>query len=381
MDLLYNFNMIKRIIYDKIDESFKNYKIIVLNGPRQAGKTTLVKEYISKSSFKSKYVTGDDVRVEEVFSSRNLDTIKDFVYGYDLVVIDEAQRIKNIGLSLKLAVDNIENIKFIITGSSSFELIGEVGEPLVGRKKTLNLFPLSIDEIRTVYNNFEIKEKLEEFMIFGTYPKVFTAQSKNEKIDIINEITNSYLLRDVLKFEGIKKSSFILKILRLLAFQIGNEVSLNEIANNCNLDVKTVMKYLDLLEKSFIIYEIGAFAKNPRKEIVKKKKYYFYDNGVINSLISNFNSLELRNDAGRLWENFIFMERLKKNRYSESYLNMYFWRSKSGSEIDLVEEKDGSINAYEFKFSEEKIKKITDWEENYKSDIKVINKFNFTDFV
>jgi predicted AAA+ superfamily ATPase len=381
MDLLYNFNMIKRIIYDKIDESFKNYRIIVLNGPRQAGKTTLVKEYISKYSFKSKYVTGDDVRVEEVFSSRNLDKIKDFVYGYDLVVIDEAQRIKNIGLSLKLAVDNIENIKFIITGSSSFELIGEVGEPLVGRKKTLNLFPLSIDEIRTVYNNFEIKEKLEEFMIFGTYPKVFTAQSKNEKIDIINEITNSYLLRDVLKFEGIKKSSFILKILRLLAFQIGNEVSLNEIANNCNLDVKTVMKYLDLLEKSFIIYEIGAFAKNPRKEIVKKKKYYFYDNGVINSLISNFNSLELRNDAGRLWENFIFMERLKKNRYSESYVNMYFWRSKSGSEIDIVEEKDGSINAYEFKFSEEKIKKITDWGKNYKSDVKIINKFNFTDFV
>jgi predicted AAA+ superfamily ATPase len=381
MDLLYNFNMIKRIIYDKIDESFKNYRIIVLNGPRQAGKTTLVKEYISKFSFKSKYVTGDDVRVEEVFSSRNLDTIKDFVYGYDLVVIDEAQRIKNIGLSLKLAVDNIENIKFIITGSSSFELIGEVGEPLVGRKKTLNLFPLNIYEIRTVYNNFEIKEKLEEFMIFGTYPKVFTAQSKNEKIDIINEITNSYLLRDVLKFEGIKKSSFILKILRLLAFQIGNEVSLNEIANNCNLDVKTVMKYLDLLEKSFIIYEIGAFAKNPRKEIVKKKKYYFYDNGVINSLISNFNSLELRNDAGRLWENFIFMERLKKNRYSESYVNMYFWRSKSGSEIDIVEEKDGSINAYEFKFSEEKIKKITDWGKNYKSDVKIINKFNFTDFV
>jgi len=373
--------MIKRIIYDKIEENFRNYRVIVLNGPRQAGKTTLVKEYISKSSFKSKYVTGDDVRVEEVFSSRNLDIIKDFVYGYDLVVIDEAQRIKNIGLSLKLSVDNIENIKFIITGSSSFELIGEVGEPLVGRKKTLNLFPLSIDEIRTLYNNFEIKEKLEEFMIFGTYPKVFTAQSKNEKIDIINEITNSYLLRDVLKFEGIKKSSFILKILRLLAFQIGNEVSLNEIANNCNLDVKTVMKYLDLLEKSFIIYEIGAFAKNPRKEIVKKKKYYFYDNGVINSLISNFNSLELRNDAGRLWENFIFMERLKKNKYSESYVNMYFWRSKSGSEIDLVEEKDGSINAYEFKFSEEKIKKITDWEENYKSDVKVINKFNFTDFV
>ena len=373
--------MIKRIIYDKIDESFKNYRIIVLNGPRQVGKTTIVKEYISKSSFKSKYVTGDDVRVEEVFSSRNLDIIKDFVYGYDLVVIDEAQRIKNIGLSLKLAVDNIENIKFIITGSSSFELIGEVGEPLVGRKKTLNLFPLSIDEIRTLYNNFEIKEKLEEFMIFGTYPKVFTAQSKNEKIDIINEITNSYLLRDVLKFEGIKKSSFILKILRLLAFQIGNEVSLNEIANNCNLDVKTVMKYLDLLEKSFIIYEIGAFAKNPRKEIVKKKKYYFYDNGVINSLISNFNSLELRNDSGRLWENFIFMERLKKHKYSQNYVNMYFWRTKTGSEIDLVEEKDGSLNAYEFKFSEEKIKKITGWEENYKSGIKIINRFNFTDFV
>jgi len=373
--------MIKRIVYDKIEEGLRNYRVIFILGPRQVGKTTLVREYLSKYTLKSKYTTGDDIRIEEVFSSRNLDIIKEFVSGYDLIVIDEAHRIKNIGLSLKLAVDNIEKIRFIVTGSSSFELIGEIGEPLVGRKKTLYLFPLNIEEIKSVFNDFEIKERIEEFLIFGMYPRCFLSKSKNEKIDIINEITNSYLLKDVLSYEGIKKSSFIVKILRLLAFQIGNEVSLNEIANNCDLDVKTVMRYIDLLEKSFIIYEIPAFSRNPRKEIVKKKKYYFYDNGVINSLISNFNSFELRNDVGRLWENFIFMERLKKHRYAQDYVNMYFWRSKNGHEIDLIEEKNGKINAYEFKFSEEKIKKISDWENNYKTSIKLINKFNFLNFV
>ncbi|MEW5952057.1 MAG: ATP-binding protein [Elusimicrobiota bacterium] len=373
--------MIERIVYDKIEKSFKKYNAVIILGPRQVGKTTLVKEYIKNSKLKAKYVTGDDIRTEEIFSSKNLDVIKDFVSGYELLAIDEAQKIKNIGENIKLAVDNIDGIKFILTGSSSFELLGEIGEPLVGRKKTIYLFPFSTKELNQKMNNFEIKEKLSDFLIFGFYPRVFLSEKKEDKIETINEITNSYLLKDILKFEGIKKSSFMVKILRLLAFQVGSEVSFNEIANNCDLDVKTVQRYLDLLEKNFIIYELKSFSKNPRKEISKKKKYYFYDNGVLNSLISNFNSLDLRDDAGRLWENFIFMERIKRNSYNEEYLNCYFWKSINGKEIDLIEEKDAKLSAYEFKYSAEKIKRIKDWEDNYKSDVRIINKYNFLDFI
>lgn len=381
LDYLYNLFMIKRIIYDKIAKYLNKYSAVVIIGPRQVGKTTLVKEYLKTVSIRYKFVTGDDIRITEILSSKNLDIIKEFTYGYNLIVIDEAQKIKNIGENVKLAVDNIEGLKFILTGSSSFELIGEIGEPLVGRKKTLNLFPFSLKEINQRLNIFEIKQNIEDFLIFGMYPRVFLAESRKDKIEVINELVNSYLLKDILKFEGIKKSSFLLKILRLLAFQVGSEVSFNEIANNCDLDVKTVQRYIDLLEKNFILYEVGAFSRNLRKEITKKKKYYFYDNGVINSLISNFNPIELRDDLGRLWENFVFIERLKKNFYNEEYINSYFWRSISGKEIDLVEEKDAKLSAYEFKYSQENIKKIKEWDEYYKTDIKVINKNNFVDFL
>ncbi|MEF3279927.1 MAG: ATP-binding protein [Elusimicrobiota bacterium] len=373
--------MLERILYGSIEKYLDRYNVVIVIGPRQVGKTTLVKEYLSKSALRSKYVSGDDIRIVEIFSSRNLDKIKELISGYDLIVIDEAQRIKDIGVSIKLAVDNLEKIKFILTGSSSFELMGEIGEPLLGRKKTLNLFPFSTKEVNSYLNNFEIKEKLNDFLVFGLYPRVVLCNDKKDKIEIINEIVNSYLLKDVFQFEGIKKSNVILKMLRLLVFQIGFEVSLNEIANNCDVDVKTVKRYIDLLEKNFVLYELGAFAKNQRKEITTKKKYYFYDNGVINSLISNFNDLELREDSGRLWENFVFMERLKKNSYNEEYVNSYFWRVRGGKEIDLVEEKDGKVNGYEFKFTETKIKKIKDWEETYKSQVKIINKDNFLSFV
>lgn len=381
MDYLYNLIMLKRILNDKIERYLEKYSVVVIVGPRQVGKTTLVKEYLKNVSFKYKFVTGDDIRINDIFTSKNLDIIKEFTYGYNLIVIDEAQKIKNIGENVKLAIDNIDGLKFILTGSSSFELIGEVGEPLVGRKKTLNLFPFSLKEINQRLNLFEIKQNLEDLLIFGIYPRVFLAESRKDKIELLTELVNSYLLKDILKFEGIKKSSFLLKILRLLAFQVGAEVSFNEIANNCDLDVKTVQRYVDLLEKNFILYEVGAFSRNLRKEITKKKKYYFYDNGIINALISNFNSLELRDDLGRLWENFIFMERLKRNFYNEEYINSYFWRSISGKEIDLVEEKDGRLTAYEFKYSQKKIVKIKEWEENYKTEIKIINKDNFIDFL
>lgn len=357
------------------------HRVVIITGPRQAGKTTLVKLFAEESGLKYLYVTGDDIRVEEIFSSRNLRLLREFISGYELVIIDEAQKIRNIGESVKLAVDNIIDVRFILTGSSSFELSNGVGEPLTGRKISLNLFCISVLELKSTLNDFEIKERLSDFMVFGMYPRVLLAENRKDKIEYINEITNSYLLKDVLQFEGIKKSNVILQLLRSLAFQIGSEVSLNELANTCGVDVKTVKRYTDLLEKSYIIYPLPAFSRNLRKEMSKKKKYYFYDNGIINSLISNFNPLELRDDVGRLWENFVFMERLKKLSYLQDYSNLYFWRTWDKYEIDLVEEKDGRLSAYEFKYKEESIIQIEQWKQTYGSEINLINKSNFIEFV
>ncbi len=374
--------MLKRY-YDKnlLNEFLGKHRVIIITGPRQAGKTTLVRLYAEESGLRYLYVTGDDIRAEEILSSRNLKLIREFVAGYELVIIDEAQKIRNIGESVKLAVDNISSVRFILTGSSSFELSNKVGEPLTGRKISLNLFCVSVLELKSDLNDLEIKERLSDFMVFGMYPRVLIAENKKDKIEYINEITNSYLLKDILKFEGIKKSNVILQLLRALAFQIGSEVSLNELANTCGVDVKTVKRYIDLLEKSYIIYSLSAFSRNLRKEMSKKKKYYFYDNGIINSLISNFNTLDLRDDIGRLWENFVFMERLKKVSYLQDYSNLYFWRTWDKYEIDLVEEKDGRLSAYEFKFGEESIRQIEQWKQIYSSEIKLINKSNFIDFV
>ena len=368
--------------YDNLESYLTPNKALLIFGPRQVGKTTLLNEFLKNTNLKYKLENGDNIKVQDVLSSEDFDRIKEFVEGYELIAIDEAQKIKNIGTGLKIIVDQVPGIKVIATGSSSFELLGQTGEPLTGRKTTIKLFPVAQLELKKLYNNYELKDHLPEYLIFGGYPSVVAETSKNKKIELLNEIVESYLLKDILEFEKVKGSRTIFNLLKLLAFQIGSEVSLRELAQDLNIDYKTVNRYLDILEQSFIIYPLTGFSRNLRSEINKKNKYYFYDNGIRNAIISNFNDLSSRDDIGQLWENFLFMERLKKREYNHIYANAYFWRTWEKQEIDLIEEEGSKLHAYEFKWSKDKVKVPSKWSETYKdSTFEVITKDNYLDFV
>ena len=368
--------------YDNLESYLTPNKALLIFGPRQVGKTTLLNEFLKNTNLKYKLENGDNIKVQDVLSSEDFDRIKEFVEGYELIAIDEAQKIKNIGTGLKIIVDQVPGIKVIATGSSSFELLGQTGEPLTGRKTTIKLFPVAQLELKKLYNDYELKDHLPEYLIFGGYPSVVAETSKNKKIELLNEIVESYLLKDILEFEKVKGSKTIFNLLKLLAFQIGSEVSLSELAQDLGTDHKTVGRYIDILEQSFIIYPLTGFSRNLRSEINKKNKYYFYDNGIRNAIISNFNDLSSRDDIGQLWENFLFMERLKKREYNHIYANAYFWRTWEKQEIDLIEEEGSKLHAYEFKWSKDKVKVPSKWSEAYKdSTFEVITKDNYLDFV
>lgn len=366
-----------------IEKIAEPQKVTVIYGPRRVGKTTLLKEYLNKSKKRYKLVTGDDIRVQEVFSSRDLSILKQFTEGYDILAIDEAQQIPNVGLGLKLLVDESPALTIIVTGSSSFQIAQHLGEPLTGRKKVSILYPLSQRELLQQNNPFELHENLHEALIFGNYPEVVTAKTREDKIEVLLELVNSYLLKDVFSLERIRGSKQLVDILRLLAFQIGNEVSLSELATQVHLDVKTVQRYLDILEKSFVIIRLSPFSRNLRKEISGKQKYYFYDTGIRNGLIAQFNALDSRNDTGALFENFMVIERLKRNAYDRKYCNTYFWRTYDQKEIDFIEEFDGQLNGYEFKWSDKALAKAPkDWTETYpNSTFTVVSRKSWQEFV
>ncbi len=369
-------------VYEKLGKFLKPNKVLVIYGPRQVGKTTLVKNFLSTQKVKYRFETGDDIQIHEILGSQEKNKIVEYAQNYKLIVIDEAQKIKNIGIGLKLMVDHIPGIKIIATGSSSFELAGQIGEPLTGRKITLTLFPIAHSELKTIKNDYDLKKKHEEFLIYGMYPEVITAETKDEKRTFLNEIVGSYLLKDILEIEKVKNSKLLLDLLRLMAFQIGNEVSLSELGRQLGIDVKTVARYIDLLEKAFVLYNLRGFSRNLRKEVTKKSKYYFYDNGVRNALISNLNPLNLRNDVGMLWENFLVMERLKKQAYQKIDANNYFWRTWDQKEIDWIEEREGKLLGYEFKWKEQKVKKPKEWLETYpNSEFHTITTKNYLEFI
>lgn len=374
--------MIKRF-YNKLEKYLKLGKVLIIYGPRRVGKTTLLQNFLSGTSFKYKIDSGDNIRVREILSSQDFQKILPYLENYELLCIDEAQQIPGIGLGLKIIVDQKPQIMVIATGSSSFELASQVGEPLTGRKRTLTLYPISQIELLEEYNRFELREKLEEFLIFGSYPEVVTAVARKEKIEILEEIVNSYIFKDILAMEKIKGPQVLLNLLKLLAFQIGNEISLNELGTQLNLDVKTVQRYLDLLEKNFIIIGLGGFSRNLRKEIAKKQKYYFIDNGIRNGVIAQFNELENRNDIGQLWENFLVTERMKKREYKNIYGTSYFWRTYDQQEVDIVEEREGKLFGYEFKWSMKKnVIPPKDWLTTYpNATYEVITQENYLDFV
>jgi predicted AAA+ superfamily ATPase len=368
--------------YHNLDRYLKPNKALILYGPRQVGKTTLLKDFLAKTKLRYRLDSGDNIRIRESLSSENFGTIREYAQGYELIAIDEAQKIPNIGEALKILVDEVPGIRLIATGSSSFELAGQVGEPLTGRKITLTLYPVAQMELKNHYNLFELKDNLEMNLVFGSYPEACTAASRMEKSRVCLEIADSYLIKDILELERVKSSKVLLDLLRLLAFQVGNEVSLTELASHLGIDYKTAARYLDLFEKSFVIYNLRGFSRNLRNEITKKSKYYFYDNGVRNAVISNFNSLSLRNDVGQLWENFLFMERLKKRAYRDIPANPYFWRTWQKEEIDLVEEREGRLFGYEFKWSRTKLKKHKEWSQAYPdSELSLVTRENFLDFV
>lgn len=374
--------MLKRF-YDNLGDYIKAGKVLVIYGPRRIGKTTLLKEYLSGYKGKYKLDSGDNILTQQVLSSQNFSDIADYVSGYDLIAIDEAQQIPNIGMGLKIIVDQNPKIKVVATGSSSFDLANKIGEPLTGRKTTLTLYPIAQTELlNEKYNKHELKEKIEDFLVFGSYPEVILAESKEEKIKILNEIVSSYLFKDILALENIRNPNALIKLLKLVAFQIGKPVSVNELATQLGLNSRTVEKYLDLLEKTFVIKAVGSFSRNLRKEISKKNKYYFYDNGIRNAIIGQFNDVENRNDIGEIWENFIIIERIKRNSYKGNYFNCYFWRTYDGKEIDWIEEGDGKVFGYEIKWKKESVSFPEDFTKSYpNSKNEVINKDNYLDFV
>lgn len=357
-------------------------KVLILYGPRQAGKTTLLNHLLIKTDRATiAEFTGDDLRTQELFGTPNLSKLKQAVGGRKLLVIDEAQRIPDIGLSLKLLFDSLK-IRTITTGSSSFELANKVNEPLTGRAAIFLLYPIAIGELSPTLPDTSLAPRLEEFLRFGMYPKTLTITGEEEKQKYLNDLISNYLYKDILAFESVRKPKKIIDLLSLLALQIGQELSVAELSRHLALSVGVVEKYLDILEKMFIIINIRGFSRNLRKEIYKTSKYYFVDLGLRNALIRNFNPLNIRTDTGVLFENFMIMEKIKKANNSARPANFYFWRTYDQKEIDLIEEKGGLLSAFEIKWSKGQVKAPQKFLEAYKnSTFEVINKDNWLDFI
>lgn len=341
--------MIQRHIEKKIIEQLFKKKAIIILGARQTGKTTLVKKIAMQSGMDYLWLSGDDIVAREELGKHSISHLKSIIGKYKLVIIDEAQYVSNIGLSLKIIVDNMPDVQVIATGSSSFDLSNAVNEPLTGRKWEYMLYPISYSELLN-YNGI-IKEKglLNHRLIYGTYPEIIDNEGKEK--DLLQLLSSSYLYKDLFIHEQIKKPQILEKLLRALAFQISSEVSYNELAQIVGADIQTIEKYIDLLEKAYIIFRLYALSRNLRNEIKKSRKIYFYDNGIRNTIIGNFSTLESRTDTGELWENYFISERQKFLHYNNDYSNKYFWRTHAQQEVDYIEERDGKMKAFEIKWS------------------------------
>jgi hypothetical protein len=373
---------IERAILTHLLSKIQPNKVIVILGARRVGKTFLLKKVTDSLNEPILFLNGEDYTTEEILRGKSIEQYKSLIGNHSILVIDEAQKIKDIGRILKLLVDEIEGLKIIATGSSAFDLNYSLGEPLTGRKYTYYLFPFAQCELMQNENLLLTKSNIEERLILGSYPELVNLNDQNEKIRYLTELVNAYLLKDILMLDNIKNASKILNILRLLAFQIGMEVSVNEIARQIGMDSKTVDKYLDLLTKVYVVFKIEGFSRNLRKEISKSSRYYFWDNGIRNHLVANFNTLSLRNDIGQLWENYIISERMKWQSYNGMVVNNYFWRTYDKQEIDWVEEREGNLFAFEIKYSKSTLKVPSGWKNAYpSSEFNVINSENYLSFI
>lgn len=375
--------MIQRVLLKKIASQCFNNKVILLLGARQVGKTTLLKKLVETLKVETKWLNADEADIFNELTESNTSTRLLQLIGPEtkLVIIDEAQQVADIGLKLKLLHDNKPELQIIATGSSSFDLLNRTNEPLTGRKRTFYLYPISYPELVANTDRLEARRTLDARLIFGSYPEVINNPGKEKNVLI--EIAQSYLYKDILQLDGIRKSSHLEKLLQALAFQVGNEVNYHELSRTIgNIDSSTVEKYLDLLEKTYVIYKLPALSRNMRNEIKKGKKYYFYDNGIRNVLISNYAPVEMRFDKGALWENFLLSERMKLNHYEDNTPNTYFWRTHDQAEIDYIEEQDGVLNAYEFKWNDANVRFPDSFLKAYPNNqTLLINHDNFESFV
>lgn len=373
--------MIQRALYNNIIANTGKQKVSILLGARRVGKTILLQQIRDNTSEECLWLNGEDQTVADILEERSIANYKRLLQGYKLLIIDEAQYIPDISRKLKLMIDEINPLHIIITGSSVFDL-QQTGEPLTGRSITHTMFPMAQMELTNMENLIQTKQLLDERLVFGSYPEVITLPTLSEKQQYLFELINTYLLKDILAFENIRNPQKLKDLLVLLAYQIGSEVSLDELGRKLGISKNTVDRYLDLLSKVFVIYNRSGYSKNLRKEVAKSSRWYFYDNGIRNALISNFNLPAIRQDMGMLWENYIAAERIKYNAYKSQFVNSYFWRTYDQQEIDLIEEKNSALSAFEFKWKQSKTKIPVAFAKAYPGvPFSVITSNNYLDFI
>ena len=370
--------MINRLIKSKIEAKMGKGKAIIIVGPRQVGKTTLIENILENKQYL--FLDGDDPTVRNLMDNPNTEQLKNIIGINEIVFIDEAQRIENIGITLKIITDKFKNVQLLVSGSSAFELKNKTNEPLTGRKWEFQLFPISWKELEESIGYIKAEQQLEMRLLYGMYPDVIN--NETDAFAVLKELANSYLYKDILAFNNIKKPEILEKLLQVLALQIGSEVSLNELSQLLGIDKNTVSTYIDILESAFVIFKLKSFSRNLRNEIKFNQKIYFYDNGIRNMVIGNFNALDLRQDKGALWENFLISERIKRNNYENKLTKSHFWRTTQQQEIDYIEDVDGTIFSYEIKWSEKgkvKIPKI--FKETYLTETTILTNKNFRTFL
>jgi len=367
-----------RTLENIISKKLNRGKAIIVVGARQVGKTTLIKKILEKKEYL--FLDADDPTVRNLLSNANTEKLKSLIHKNKIVFLDEAQRIQGIGLTLKLITDQIKEVQLLISGSSSFDLGNKLNEPLTGRKWEYELFPISWEEYEKKNGFLISQQQLENRLLYGFYPEVLN--NIGEEKEIIKQLVNSYLYRDILAFSEIRKPEVLEKLLQALALQIGNEVNYNELAQLVGINKNTIQKYIEILEKGYIVFRLNSYSKNLRNEIKRNRKIYFYDNGIRNMIIGNFNNLDLRQDKGALWENFLISERKKQNTYKGKFAKMYFWRTRQQQEVDFVEENEGLLTGYEFKWKAKRNARLPKtFIKAYNADSKIIDITNFREFV
>ena len=372
--------MIDRIIEKQIRDSFFRGKAIVIVGPRQSGKTTLVNKILEDYGSESLFLDADDPNVEKLLTRPNTMQIESIIGNKTIVFIDEAQRIRDIGITSKIIVEQFKNVQLVLSGSSAFDLAQQTNEPLTGRKRSFNLFPISWAEWQNHIGFVKAEQDIENRLVYGFYPDILN--SPNEANIYLRELAESYLYKDILMYGDVKKPDILKRLLQALAFQVGNEVSLRELGEIVGLDPKTVDRYISMLEKAYVVFRLPALSRNLRNEIKTNRKIYFYDNGIRNAAIAQLQALPLRQDIGQLWENFIVSERLKHLNYNNIFANAYFWRTTQQQEIDYIEEIDGEFFAYEVKWNpKRKVHFPKTFTDSYKANFTTINRENFHDFL